>query len=142
MTNYREILRMNSLGFNKTEIAQSLHCSRTTVRAVIRLAEEQNLQYPLPEGMSDKDLYDTLYPTASGKMKYKMPDYEHVYKELQRDGVTLDLLWREYVDECRLVHIAVFPGQQGNNSRPVRATTGGQRAACKLHAIMVSYNCF
>ena len=24
MTNYREILRMNSLGFNKTEIAQSL----------------------------------------------------------------------------------------------------------------------
>lgn len=48
MTNYREILRMNSLGFNKTEIAQSLQCSRTTVRTVIRLAEEHNLQYPLP----------------------------------------------------------------------------------------------
>ena len=31
MTNYREILRMNSLGFNKTEISQSLTCSRTTV---------------------------------------------------------------------------------------------------------------
>lgn len=46
MTNYREILRMNSLGFNKTEIAQSLQCSRTTVRTVIRLAEEHNLQYP------------------------------------------------------------------------------------------------
>ena len=29
-----------------------------------------------------------------------MPDYEHVYKELQRDAVTLDLLWREYVEEC------------------------------------------
>ncbi len=101
MTNYREILRMNSLGFNKTEIAQSLQCSRTTVRTVIRLAEEHNLQYPLPNSMSDKDLYEALFPTASGKLKYKMPDYEHVYKELQRDGVTLDLLWREYVDECR-----------------------------------------
>ena len=43
MTNYREILRMNSLGFNKTEISQSLQCSRTTVRTVIRLAEEHNL---------------------------------------------------------------------------------------------------
>ena len=42
MTNYREILRMNSLGFNKTEISQSLQCSRTTVRTVIRLAEEHN----------------------------------------------------------------------------------------------------
>ena len=101
MTNYREILRMNSLGFNKTEIAQSLQCSRTTVRTVIRLAEEHNLQYPLPNSMSDKDLYEVLFPTAAGKLKYKMPDYEHVYKELQRDGVTLDLLWREYVDECR-----------------------------------------
>ena len=101
MTNYREILRMNSLGFNKTEIAQSVQCSRTTVRTVIRLAEEHNLQYPLPNSMSDKELYEALFPTASGKLKYKMPDYEHVYKELQRDGVTLDLLWREYVDECR-----------------------------------------
>ena len=39
MTNYREILRMHSLGFNKTEISQSLTCSRTTVRTVIHLAE-------------------------------------------------------------------------------------------------------
>ena len=52
--------------------------------------------------MSDEALYNILFPTASGKVKYKMPDYEHVYKELQRDGVTLDLLWQEYVDECRL----------------------------------------
>ena len=27
------------------------------------------------------------------------------------------------------VHIAVFPGQQGHNSRPVRAIIGGQQAA-------------
>ena len=115
MTNYREILRMNSLGFNKTEISQSLQCSRTTVRTVIRLAEEHNLPYPLPGELSDKDLYEALFPAASGKVKYKMPDYEHVYKELQRDGVTLDLLWREYVDECRLA--GELPYQLGNSSR-------------------------
>ena len=31
MTNYREILRLHSLGLNKTEIAASLHCARNTV---------------------------------------------------------------------------------------------------------------
>ena len=114
MTNYREILRMNSLGFNKTEIAQSLQCSRTTVRTVIRLAEEHNLHYPLPKEVSDKDLYETLFPNAAGKIKYKMPDYEQVYKELQRDGVTLDLLWREYVDECRLADELPYQSTQFN----------------------------
>ena len=101
MTNYREILRLENLGLNNTQIAESVKCSRTTVINVLRLAKEKGLRYPLPELMSDKDVYETLFPVASGKAKYKMPDYEHVYKELQRDGVTLDLLWREYVDECR-----------------------------------------
>ena len=31
MTNYREILRLNSLGLNKTQIAEACQCSRTTV---------------------------------------------------------------------------------------------------------------
>ena len=101
MTNYREILRLENLGLNNTQIAESVKCSRTTVINVLRLAKEKGLKYPLPELMSDKDVYETLFSVASGKAKYKMPDYEHVYKELQRDGVTLDLLWREYVDECR-----------------------------------------
>jgi transposase len=64
--------------------------------------------------MSDKELYEMLFPNASGKIKYKMPDYEHVYKELQRDGVTLDLLWREYVDECRLAGELPYQSTQFN----------------------------
>ncbi len=31
MTNYREILRLDSLGLNKTQIADACDCSRTTV---------------------------------------------------------------------------------------------------------------
>ena len=38
MTNYREILRLDSLGLNKTQIAESLGCSRTTVIHVLRQA--------------------------------------------------------------------------------------------------------
>ena len=29
MTNYREILRLNSLGLNQTQIAEACRCSRT-----------------------------------------------------------------------------------------------------------------
>ncbi len=39
MTNYREILRLHSLGLNKTEIAASMGCSRNTAASVIRRAE-------------------------------------------------------------------------------------------------------
>ena len=42
MTNYREILRLSSLGFNKTQIAQSAACSRTTVIQVLNIAEEKS----------------------------------------------------------------------------------------------------
>ena len=101
MTNYREILRLHSLGLNKTEIAASMCCSRNTAAGVIRRAEACGLSYPLPVEMSDKQLAEALFPTASAKPVYKMPDYAYVHKELQRDGVTLNLLWLEYCEACR-----------------------------------------
>ena len=42
---------------------------------------------------------------------------------------------------CRL-HMAIMPGQQGRNSRPVRVIIGGQFAAWHIRAVMVSWNCF
>ena len=56
MTNYREILRLYSLGLNKSQIAQSLDCSRTTVIQVLNIAEEKRISYPLPEDLSDRKL--------------------------------------------------------------------------------------
>lgn len=31
-----------------------------------------------------------------------MPDYEYLAKELSKPGVTMQLLWEEYVTSCRL----------------------------------------
>lgn len=101
MTNYREILRLDSLGLNKTQIADALGCSRTTVITVLRRAEEIGLLYPLPENLSDKELSSKLYSPSPNKSMYKMPDYEYVHKELQKSGVTLKLLWLEYCEKCR-----------------------------------------
>ena len=49
MANYREILRLHSLGINKTEIAASLHCARNTVAATLQRADNCVLQWPLPD---------------------------------------------------------------------------------------------
>jgi transposase len=101
MTNYREILRLDSLGLNKTQIAEACGCSRTTVIQTLLLAKENRIQYPLPDSVSDNQLADLLFPTAAGKPAFKMPDYEYVDRELQKNGVTLNLLWLEYCDVCR-----------------------------------------
>ena len=96
MTNYREILRLHSLGLNKTEIASSCQCARNTVAATLQRAANCGLQWPLPEEMSDKQLSERLFPTSPSKPVYKMPDYAYVNKELQRSGITLNLLWLEW----------------------------------------------
>ena len=96
MTNYREILRLNSLRLNKTQIAEALKCSRTTIIQVLKQADLKGIGYPLPSNMGDKALAELLYPPKNNKIKYKMPDYDYVYKEMQRNGVTLNLLWLEY----------------------------------------------
>ena len=101
MTNYRQILRLHSLGLNKSQIAESCGCSRTTVIQVLRRAEERCLRHPLPENMSDKELFDALFPPTGAKTAYKMPDYEYVHREMQKSGVTLNLLWLEYCEACR-----------------------------------------
>lgn len=101
MTNYREILRLSSLGLNKTQISQSVGCSRTTVIQVLNLATKKKITYPLEQDMSDAQLAKLLFPSAKTRLEYKMPDYEYVSKEMRHSGVTLNLLWLEYCEQCR-----------------------------------------
>ena len=74
MTNYREILRLDSLGLNKTQIAESIGCSRTTVIQVLWQAEANCISFPLPEEISDKEQSQRLYPTSETKPVFRMPD--------------------------------------------------------------------
>ena len=101
MTNYREILRLNSLGINHTQIAASCGCTRPTVIRVLQRAKEIGLEYGQVAQMSDKELRQRLIPREASKPEFKMPDYEYVHRELAKSGVTLNLLWLEYCEECR-----------------------------------------
>ena len=104
MTKYREIIQLSGLGLSQTNIALSCNASKTTVNKVLKAAREQNLSWPLDPKLTDPVLGRLLFPDSKAKpaTSKRMPDYEHIRKELLRNGVNKKLLWTEYLEECRL----------------------------------------
>ena len=101
MTQYREILRLYQRGISQRSIALTCKCSRNTVAAVLKRAKAANLQWPADE-KTDTELKALLFPEKQVQTSTRrMPDYELVSKELNRNGVTLKLLWMEYCEKCR-----------------------------------------
>ena len=100
MTNYKEILRLHSLGINNTRIAESCGCARSTVIAALQRAAEQELSWNKIKNCSAEEVARKLYPSTALGQQYKMPDYEWVHREMQKSGVTLSLLWVEYCEQC------------------------------------------
>ena len=101
MTNYKEILRLHSLGINNTRIAESCACARSTVIATLQRAAERELSWSKVKNCSPEEVAHKLYPSTLQGKQYKMPDYEWVHREMQKSGVTLSLLWVEYCEQCR-----------------------------------------
>jgi transposase len=101
MTQYREILRLNSLGINHSQIAASVGCSRQTVISVLKKTAQKSISYAEAKNLSDKDLAAVINDGGLIRIKYRMPDYERIHKELAKNGVTLSLLWVEYCEVCR-----------------------------------------
>lgn len=101
MTDYREIIRLAGMGLSRTSIGVALGYSRNTIADVLRRAQMKGLDTPVPDGMSDRELADLLFPEKASPQNQRMPDYEKVHKELGKKGVNLTLLWEEYCAECR-----------------------------------------
>lgn len=76
MTDFREILRLHSLGINKTQIREILKCSRQTVVTTLQKAKTMNLSWPLPENMTNEALGKLFYPKRIADVTYAMPDCE------------------------------------------------------------------
>lgn len=100
MVNYKEILRLNSLGLKKTQIADSCNCSRTTVIDVLKRIEECDLNWEKANSLSNEQLADKIMPANKSGVTYHIPDYEYIHREMAKSGVTLGLLWLEYCEEC------------------------------------------
>jgi bacterioferritin-associated ferredoxin len=115
MTDYKEILRLDALGFSKQALQTScVACARNTVRSVISAAQGKQVTWQSAKGSSNENLRNRLYPSSSGSQQYRMPDYEQIHREMQKSGVTLSLLWAEYCDQCRAAGELPYQSTQFN----------------------------
>lgn len=124
MIKYRDILRLSSLGLSQRSIAASCQCSRNTVADVLNRAVQKELAWPLPDDVGDPDLQLMLFPERLQTSQRRIPDSEHIHRELAKSGVTLSLLWSEYCETCRLSNeIPLKYTQYCNYYRKFAATT-------------------
>ena len=97
MVDYREILRLDNLGYTKKDIASSVHSSRNTVSEVLTLAGNLHVCWPLDDNVTNQSLESLFYPGRNKDNEERlMPNYPKIHRELAKKGVTLTLLWTEY----------------------------------------------
>ncbi len=100
-TQYREILRLASLGLSGRSIAGSVSCSRNTVSEVLARAVKLGMEWPVPLEVGEADLRKLLFPEKEKETSSRTPDCEYIHRELAKPGVTMTLLWDEYCRKCR-----------------------------------------
>jgi transposase len=98
MRKISEVFRLRfemKLGYR--DIARSLGVSISTISDYISRAKAVDISWPLPDGVTEQELYNKLFlPVRVATRNRAAPDWEYIYKELRKKGVTLQLLWREY----------------------------------------------
>src|ERR1700690_3595647 len=88
----REILRLKEeIGLSNRAIARASKISNSTVGEYLRRAQVANLSWPLPEGISEEELYRRLFPedVQVDEPGRPLPDWEYIQSELKKKGVTL-----------------------------------------------------
>ncbi|CAM4201166.1 IS21 family transposase [Lacicoccus alkaliphilus] len=108
MPNYLEIVRLTELSFSQRKISDMVGSGRPVIKRTIDTAKQHKLTYKELSGW-EADRIDTFFgpkPSTSSQreMHYTMPDYAALSKSLAQPGVTMQLLWEEYVDVCRHNH--------------------------------------
>ena len=98
MEKVREVLRLWELGANKTEIAGAVGATRATVRDYLSRAKAAGMSYAKAAALSGAELRALFDKDLPGRrVKDQQIDYVHLQRELARKGVTLMLLWEEYL---------------------------------------------
>ena len=93
MVNYREILRLQSLGYSQRQIASSVRSSRDTVSQVCRLAVIHGLEWPLPDEVTNQVIQETFFPAQLDSSSRRIPDYAKMHQELAKPGDTFEVDW-------------------------------------------------
>jgi transposase len=103
MRKITDILRLRyQAGLSLRGIAQALHIGYGTVADYLKRADQAGLSWPIPADLGERELGRLLFPTQSvtGQRRFIEPDFPTIHRELKRKGVTRQLLWQEYREQC------------------------------------------
>jgi hypothetical protein len=138
MRKVREVLRLTyACGMSARLVARSLGIGRTVVGEYIRRAQAIGLTWPVPTDLDDATLERKLFaPAGYNPPRAKpLPDWGGIHAELRGRGVTLALLWQEYLTPpspsiCR-VRIGATPSgpRRAYSMPPRRSVTPPLRCA-------------
>lgn len=98
----KRILELDSVGMSGRDIAITLSISRNSVAEVLNTAKVMDYTWEKIKNREEGEIYKDLFPNKFNlKMEYAPVDYEVVHKELKSVGVTLKMLWNDYVIVCQ-----------------------------------------
>ncbi len=100
MKQLRDILRLKfERRLSHRAIARACSVGVGTVSEYVGRARRAGIRWPLPEELDDAALETKLFPRApGGEAPRQRPDVTYIHQELKRAGVTLQLLWLEYLE--------------------------------------------
>ncbi len=100
MRKLREILRLKyEAKLPHRAIGRACAVGVGTVSVHVKRAQEAGLTWPLPEELDDAALEARLFRRAAPlHAPHPLPDLPTLHQELRRPGVTLHLLWLEYLE--------------------------------------------
>lgn len=95
----REVLRLvHECRLSQREAAAAVRVAPSTVQDYLKRADAAGLGWPLPEDLGDERLEVLLFRRDETRQVRGMrsPEWQTVYAEKRKKGVTLQLLWQEY----------------------------------------------
>jgi transposase len=101
MSKEKQILQLLRKGYSQRRIADTLKVSRNTVAKVAKAVAEHPISTNVLDSISESELHQKLFPEEALVPVLVTPDFDYIHRELLKSGVTLKLLWGEYVDTCR-----------------------------------------
>ena len=119
MAKEKEILRLRSLSMSQKAIMASVRCASRKVKNTFDKADELNITYEMIKDKSEDEVEEIFGNKKEVNYLYERPDCDYIHKELLKPGVTVMLLWEEYVEKCKLY----MTGGESHYVRYMRATT-------------------
>jgi transposase len=100
MIKIRQILRLQSQGLSKLQIAAQTGIARNTLKKYVKEFTSSGLSFEEINELSDKELEDLFVKPEDRPLNERLQIlfslFPAIEKELKRKGVTRQLLWKEY----------------------------------------------